>query len=559
MKTKLTFISILLFLLSQTSFSQTVIQEGEVYGNWTKSSSPYLIQGEINIPADKTLTIEPGVVVKFEGYYAFNIYGSLIAEGAVGDSIVFTTDDHDTGWHGLRFQQEDPNIQPDSKLLYCVVEYGKATGSCPENRGGGIYVLRSNLIIANCCIRNNRSVAGAGEWGGGGIYCEYTSAIIDNNLITDNYTDHDGGGIYCNGSSPVISNNRITNNEAGTRGGGIATFLFASPEIWNNVISNNHADLQGGGIYQSGGESLIHHNVIIENRSSKGGGIGNYLSDDQQIYNNLITDNEASNGGGIWNKGTGANIFNNTIVRNTATFKGGGMKNIPEQVGPYIYKSDPFMVNNILYFNTANEGVQIYSMPDNTPVLWYNDIEGLAGDGIAGDIDEQEGNIDIAPGFDNEAEHDCELLGSSVCIDNGINSLADLELPAADILGNVRIWDGNDDGQQIVDMGAYEYGSSPLGVPGIQAGTNNLNLLVSPNPFNDIIYLSFNLSTRQKVIISVRDPSGKQLKMLSNGSFEPGQYKVGFNLGSLASGIYLLNLETDKGIVDSKKIIKISR
>jgi len=306
--------------------------------------------------------------------------------------------------------------------------------------------------------------------------------------------------------------------------------------------------------------SLIQGNVITGNSSGKGGGIASYLAEVQgkvqQVYSNLITDNEAGYGAGIWNQGTSARVFNNTIVRNVATYKGGGMMNIQETVGPYVYHSNPLTANNIIYYNTAGDGQQIYSDPDNVPVLWYNDIENISGDGIAGEFDNQEGNIDIVPGFDSEAEHDCELLGGSACIDNGINSVEDFDLPQTDILGNARIWDGDNDGQAKVDMGAYEYGSSPLGIIDTPSEKNTIALKVSPNPFSRFIRLSFQLDYSQVTMISVYDLSGRWLRTLVNESISIGRHEYMFDLKKFTPGIYLLRLKTGDGKVTVKKIIK---
>ena len=38
---------------------------GDQAGTWTRASSPYIVTGNINILTGQTLTIEPGVVVKF--------------------------------------------------------------------------------------------------------------------------------------------------------------------------------------------------------------------------------------------------------------------------------------------------------------------------------------------------------------------------------------------------------------------------------------------------------------------------------------------------------------
>ncbi len=52
------------------TISQTIIPSGFVSGLWAKSSSPYKIQGNISIPKDSILIIEPGTVIEFQDNYA---------------------------------------------------------------------------------------------------------------------------------------------------------------------------------------------------------------------------------------------------------------------------------------------------------------------------------------------------------------------------------------------------------------------------------------------------------------------------------------------------------
>ena len=51
--------------------------------------SPYVVTGDLYVNNGQTLTIEPGVEVRFYGDYFFYVYGSFIAEGTEEDSIYF--------------------------------------------------------------------------------------------------------------------------------------------------------------------------------------------------------------------------------------------------------------------------------------------------------------------------------------------------------------------------------------------------------------------------------------------------------------------------------------
>ena len=79
--------------LTIISNAQTVIPPGDVSGTWAVGGSPYEIQGEITIPDGLTLTIEPGVLVEFQGHYKLNVQGRLLAVGTETDTIVFTIND----------------------------------------------------------------------------------------------------------------------------------------------------------------------------------------------------------------------------------------------------------------------------------------------------------------------------------------------------------------------------------------------------------------------------------------------------------------------------------
>ena len=63
-------------------YSSTQISDGEeVYGLWKKSLSPYIVEGLAVVPYNKTLKIEPGVVVLFKSSTNFpclNIFSKVL-------------------------------------------------------------------------------------------------------------------------------------------------------------------------------------------------------------------------------------------------------------------------------------------------------------------------------------------------------------------------------------------------------------------------------------------------------------------------------------------------
>ena len=93
MKKIILIISIL--LLTSHLKSQTYIAENsKITGTWTKENSPYIIEGEVTVPAGGILTINPGTKIhlkagkhrKFKengkGYGSIIVYGNIKALGS---------------------------------------------------------------------------------------------------------------------------------------------------------------------------------------------------------------------------------------------------------------------------------------------------------------------------------------------------------------------------------------------------------------------------------------------------------------------------------------------
>ena len=139
-------------------FGETVVPAGSVSGTWTAAGAPYLIQGDIAIPAGSILTIGSGVEVNFQGHYKLVVEGALAALGTPEDSVVFTTDDEATGWHGIRISKSADSARMD----YCIIEHGFTTGSAFNEFGGGMNCGSADAVITHCRFSDNRSYSGGG-------------------------------------------------------------------------------------------------------------------------------------------------------------------------------------------------------------------------------------------------------------------------------------------------------------------------------------------------------------------------------------------------------------
>ncbi|MCW3105342.1 MAG: hypothetical protein JWO09_3782 [Bacteroidetes bacterium] len=89
---RISIITLLSLIFSIGANSQTAVS-GSIFSNttWTISGSPYIVTGNVVLFSAATLTIDPGVVVKFDSAACLEVRGTLKAIGTVTDTIVFTS------------------------------------------------------------------------------------------------------------------------------------------------------------------------------------------------------------------------------------------------------------------------------------------------------------------------------------------------------------------------------------------------------------------------------------------------------------------------------------
>lgn len=322
---------------------------------WTLANSPYVVTSSVQVMTGVTLTIQAGVMVKFNTGKVLQTDGTLVARGTAGQPITFTSNNANPAngdWGNIYFADSSVDATFDasgnylggSVLQYCIVEYG---GSGVQT---AIYAPSAAPFIDHCTVRNNAKggilIAGsAGKpavvsnntiinnsaYNGGGIYAGFSTVAY--NTVSNNSAIEYGGGIYARNNSTVIGNTVISNTVTGTGyygtgcGGGIS--VESSTVNSNTVISNSAKGSQtacGGGI--SANVSTVSNNTVNNNSASG----GSYYSDGGGIYlrdsiasNNTVSNNSATRGGGIYADTYGYNtvISNNTILNNSASNGGG--------------------------------------------------------------------------------------------------------------------------------------------------------------------------------------------------------------------------------------------
>ncbi len=232
----------------------------------------------------------------------------------------------------------------------------------------------------------------------------------------------------------TLENNSFEGNDARSTGGGAYIMGGADTNIilTNNTFSGNECDINGAGayVYALGGAATLTNNTFTDNQSiggsAKGGGL--YL----RFYFDTAT----------------ADIYNNIIWGNTSA----------TGVGGDIYLEDDGDDNG------TGASVDLYNND-------YTDLDYEDGDNLT-----LSNNIDQDPLLVGGDPFDYRIYTGSPCIDVGDNAAP--SLPATDFEGEQRIIDGDENGSDIVDIGADEL--SPGSAPPTQTPTET----PTPTPTN---------------------------------------------------------------------------
>jgi hypothetical protein len=356
---RITFVVLLFSCFS--IFAQTTIFPGNVSGTWSLLNSPYWITGDITIPDDSTLLIEPGVMVEFQGYYALNVQGRLLAVGTALDTIVFTVNDTlgfhnpDTslgGWNGIQFI-DTPMGNDSSKITYCRLQYGKAVGtSPPDNNGGAIYISNFHKVFISNCLITRNSAGGLNSPSGGGVSIFFSNVSLEENEISHNRA-WDGGAIIIYESDAVFLNNHIVSNHAVAGGGGIWIGGLSNPQFNGDIYLNNISESNGGGIicWQTT-NTILNAVTFTGNFANWGGGVG-VIDCEMQLNNCTLDDNSAiSLGGGLASDFSNVNLSNTIFMGDTAGYLSGAI---------HAWYSDITIKHAVFEDNEADFGGAIHS------------------------------------------------------------------------------------------------------------------------------------------------------------------------------------------------------
>ena len=351
---------------------------GAITQNTIWDADTVMVNCDITVDNNATLTINPGTVVKFMGLYKLIINGRILAIGEPNRKITFISADTVNGWRGLRIINSSSDT---SRIVYANFYFGNLIQMPPvplyDDYGGSVFIQNSpKVLISGCLIEKGQAV------GGGAIAIINSSPVIRKNTIAYNksLSSGNGGGIYTYNSNSLIYNNIITNNTCSTGNGGGVALISSNDILQNNIISNNNS-------------------VTALYIDATG------CSCSPRLINNTITNNQ--------NKGLYINASNVLSVYNTIIY-GGQNPAVDIQSTVNFYHCD---INAPIL--SLGPGI-IENVIDTDPQF----ISATAGNGSA---------------FDGLSA-DWAIKGCSPCFNRGKTDTTGLHLLPFDFAGNVRIW-----------------------------------------------------------------------------------------------------------------------
>lgn len=406
------------------------------------------------------------------------------------------------------FHSEDLKLDSTAVLDGFIIQGGIAGGNHPRNIGGGMLNVGSSPTILNTTFQENSA-----EMGGGMFNDKASTPIISNVTFIQNEATH-GAGLYNNDhSASVMVNTSFIANEAGIEGG--AVFNNRSSPVLINVLISGNAAYEGGGIanYLNSEPVLINCTLSGNLAYIRGGAMFNSWEAHPKIRNSIIWGNIA---GGTGNSG---NQITNDVRSHASLYH-------------TIYSND---------LNDVSEGggffVNEFSLASDP--MFLEPVDALNAPSRGGDL---------------------RLQFESPAIDAGDNAAMPHYIDT-DLTGHPRIIDGNDDGDEIIDLGAFEYVAEREPTSADKVTQDDLlprefRLQQNyPNPFNPVTVIGFQIPKESHVVVEVVDILGRRVVLLVDDLMPAGEYKSNFDASHLSSGVYLYRIITADFIQTRKMML----
>ena len=393
------------YAVTQTLQGAQVCGEITADAVWTAATGVYIVTCDVHVRAGVTLTLEPGITVKFQhANDDLIVSGVLAAVGAEAAPIVFqpAAGTEPGSWGRVAFLAGSAGV-----LDHVNLEYG-------GHEDGMLYLASERVQVLNSLVQFSadtgiviQTIARAASQFSPPINAadadaagQVTSPPNGSDLARKVFlpTIHANRGPVIPPTGPLISNTQVLSN-TGLYGGGLYN-ESGSPTIQGNTFAGNTVDgvpwvrpAFGAGLYNWSGNPHISDNTFTNNgkpgQYAFGGGLYNN-SGSPLIENNTFSENQAgyrTSGGGLYNASGSPTIVNNTFAGNYAEQDGGGLLN---QSGSPIIRNNRFTDNSASGRTASGYGGGLANR-SGSPVIENNlftgnQIGGIYGPGYGGGL-----------------------------------------------------------------------------------------------------------------------------------------------------------------------------
>ena len=509
------FISYFPFLIFNSSIAFAIEVGGHLVEDtiWSPENNPYLVIENLYVDSGVILTILPGTEVKISSASCtswqeldqnfsyqngtniakmFWVDGKIIAEGDEENRIIFTRSQNDPSYAwGTMYFTENADM---SIFKYCDFSYSAIIGIVVGLVAKGPLSLRNGRAIIRRCNFLNNCVGISSERDTKELEVTNNSFILDENInpfMYDMWNVHIQAYRFDNNNFPFVL---IANNTFEGNGNYQAVYaedlFFPFNSVYNcqgvrsygNYFSNEFINCENGieNIASTSGSLFIKNNRFI------GGNDGVDIDDAYvEISNNYFEDCDLDTGLQCSGK-----IFNNII--NDGNVRTSGYLDVYQNIGfngeagiTITYRNESCFNNLSINNQYAFNGV--FSDYYNNCIFLGNDelsLNGVHGNPIfrncildfelPPECIDGGGNIWVdslqaQSIFEDIQNEDFHLVINSIAIDAGFDTLG--YYYPFDMDYNHRIWDGDNNGTAIIDIGPYEYGAPAFG--GIEGYTYN--------------------------------------------------------------------------------------
>jgi len=562
------FIYLLLLILSLSVGELNATRvNGEVSGEWTIQGHPYDVMSDIVLRAGQELTIEAGVLIRFNSGTQFDVFGTLLANGTADDSITFRANNGRVGdWSWLKFEGNGAN---QSVLAHCIIQHTDR----------GVRMLNSSPTIVNSRISHHSSTCFRLEGsrgtvrnciitnsGGVGVIIKENSSPTFRNCTISQHPDHgmafrdNSGGVITGNSIFDVSDHGLSLSEAG------------SCSLAYNMISR--CGQRAISVFQSN-LTRAFRNIIFQNRGDYA--VYLYRSESIDFINNTLTSNS---GTGLAIINSSVNLVNNVVITNG-------------QDGIFVQDANPNQSSNCVWNNgrddyagidpansDLNESPQLnqeYIPAEGSPVIDRGDNRYRDPDDTRSDIGARFFNQNHPPEIQrfwpenvNEIQGDTEQEFGVEASDPENHDITYIWLVNRVSSGDESVFnhiftvDGNYDVSVILDDSFYEgrtvmnwsFSVIGSGVSLESDGIAESYRLSSPypNPFNGISQFSLYAHALGVAEISLVDLNGRTIKTFHKGIIQKGQHLFSINSDDFPAGTFIIRA-TINGRREHRKLV----